>query len=84
MFGTGGVAFGDFEVKNAINGAADRQTLTGWTAGGGVEWVWNKNLTLRGELAHIAFNPERFSTLPTGQTLGADLDLFKIDFITRF
>jgi len=84
VFGTGGVAFGDFEVKNAINGAADRQMLTGWTAGGGVEWVWNNNLTLRGELAHIAFNPERFSTLPTGQTLGADLDLFKIDFITRF
>jgi len=84
VFGTGGVAFGDLEVKNAINGAADRQMLTGWTAGGGVEWVWNNNLTLRGELAHIAFNPETFATLPAGQTLGADLDLFKIDFITRF
>ncbi len=85
LFGTGGVAFGDLEVKNALSGAADRQMLTGWTAGGGFEWVWNNELTLRGEVAHIDFNQAKFSSLSTPtQELGANLDLFKIDFISRF
>ncbi len=84
FFGTGGFALGDLEVSSP-GSATQRQTLNGWTAGGGVEWVWNNNLTLRGEVAHIAFNEATFSNLPAGQQdLGANLDLFKIDFITRF
>ncbi|MFA5951765.1 MAG: outer membrane beta-barrel protein [Hyphomicrobium sp.] len=83
IFGTGGYAFGDLSVKNS--GLEESKTLSGWTAGGGVEWVWNNDLTLRGELAHISLGNETFATLPAGkQDLGADLDLFKIDFITRY
>jgi len=83
IFGTGGYAVGDLEVKNA--GSSVSKTLDGWTAGGGVEWVWNNDMTLRGEVAHIAFNQDTFSNLPAGnQDLGANLDLFKIDFIKRF
>jgi outer membrane immunogenic protein len=83
LFGTGGVAFGDLEIKNG--GASQRQILTGWTAGGGAEWVWNNNLTLRGEVAHIDFGSAKFDNLPQpNQDVGATLDLFKIDFITRF
>jgi outer membrane immunogenic protein len=82
LFGTGGVAFGDLEIKNG--GASQRQILTGWTAGGGAEWVWNNNLTLRGEVAHIDFGSAKFDSLQPNQDVGATLDLFKIDFITRF
>jgi outer membrane immunogenic protein len=85
FFGTGGAAFGDLEVKNALSGASQRQMLTGWTAGGGVEWVWNNNVTLRGEVAHTDFNSAKFESLiQPNQDVGATLDLFKIDFITRF
>ncbi len=85
FFGTGGYALGDLKVKNSLTGVSESKTLDGWTAGGGVEWVWNNNFTLRGEVAHIAFSQDTFSNLPAGnQDLGANLDLFKIDFITRF
>ena len=83
FFGTGGYAFGNLSVKSS--GVDDNKMLGGWTAGGGVEWVWNNSLTLRGEVAHISLASDTFSELPAGhQDLGADLDLFKIDFVSRF
>ena len=83
FFGTGGYAFGNLSVKSA--GVDDNKMLSGWTAGGGVEWVWNNNFTIRGELAHISLASDTFSELPAGhQDLGATLDLFKIDFVSRF
>jgi outer membrane immunogenic protein len=84
FFATGGYALGDLQVKNTQAGNV-KNTLGGWTAGGGAEWVWNNNFTLRGEVAHMVLNPQTFSNLPAGsQELGATLDLFKVDFITRF
>jgi outer membrane immunogenic protein len=85
VFGTGGYAFGDLEVRNNLAGVSDRQTLNGWTAGGGVEWAYNKSFILRTEVAHTVFDPSDFSSLPAGrQGLGANLDLFKIGLITKF
>jgi outer membrane immunogenic protein len=84
VFGTGGVAFGDLEISNP-SGTSQRQILTGWTAGGGAEWVWNNNVTLRGEVAHTDFGSANFENLPqASKDVGATLDLFKVDFITRF
>ena len=81
----GGVAFGNLEIKNALSGVSQSQMLTGWTAGGGAEWVWSNNLTLRGEVAHIDLGSAKFDSLPTpNRDVGATLDLFKIDFVTRF
>lgn len=85
LFGTGGVAFGNLEIKNALSGVSQSQMLTGWTAGGGAEWVWSNNLTLRAEVAHIDLGSAKFDSLPTpNRDVGATLDLFKIDFVTRF
>ena len=85
VFGAGGVAFGDLEVANSATGISDRQTLVGWTAGGGVEWMWNNNLALRGEVDHMDFGSAQFASLPSpNNTVGAKLDLFKIDFVSRF
>lgn len=85
VFGTGGIAFGDLEIANSATGVSDRQTLVGWTAGGGVEWMWNNSLALRGEIDHMDFGSAQFSSLPSSdKEVGAKLDLFKIDFVSRF
>ncbi len=85
LFGTGGYAFGDLQVRDTLANASARQMLNGWTVGGGFEWAYNENFILRTEIAHIAFDQGNFSTLPAGQSdLGADLNLFKIGLITKF
>lgn len=85
IFGAGGVAFGDLEIANSATGISDRQTLVGWTAGGGVEWMWNNTFAVRGEVDHMDFGSAQFSSLPSSNnTVGAKLDLFKIDFVSRF
>lgn len=85
FYGTGGYAFGDLTLKDGLAGLSDRHTLNGWTAGGGVEWVWNDRFTLRGEYDHYSFGSENFSSIVSGpQDVGADLDLFKIAVIARF
>jgi outer membrane immunogenic protein len=85
VYGTGGYAFGDLNVKNTTVGLSDSHTLNGWTAGAGVDWAWRQNQLLRFEVAHIALGQAAFTPLPAGrQSLGADLDLFKVTFISHF
>ncbi len=85
IYGTGGAAFGDMQISDSATGLSDRKTLTGWTAGGGAEWMWSDNFALRGEVAHIDFGTATFGSLPApNNEVGATLDLFKIDFVSRF
>jgi outer membrane immunogenic protein len=85
FFGTAGAAFGELEISDAATGVSDRQTLTGWTAGGGAEWVWDDNFALRGEVDHMDFGSANFASLPApNNEVGATLDLFKVDFVSRF
>ncbi|MBS0243452.1 MAG: hypothetical protein JSS20_14840 [Proteobacteria bacterium] len=76
---------GDLSVKNQATGLSHSQLLNGWTVGAGVDWAYQKNLFLRFEVGHIALGQANFASLPAGQSsLGADLDLFKVTFISRF
>ncbi|HMN38781.1 MAG TPA: outer membrane beta-barrel protein [Hyphomicrobium sp.] len=85
VYGTGGWAFGEMSISNAGTDVSDNKFLNGWTVGAGAEWVWKDQLTIRGEIDHMAFGSKDFSALGSGpQDVGADLDLFKVDFITRF
>jgi outer membrane immunogenic protein len=85
VFGTGGAAFGNLEIKNTATGVGQSQTLTGWTVGGGAEWVWCNNLALRGEVAHMDFGSANFDNVQlSNKDVGATLDLFKVDFVSRF
>ncbi len=84
VYGTGGYAYGDFEVKNTQAGLSDRQIMNGWTAGAGIEWVYNKSFSLRGELDHTSYGSTNFSSLPGQSALSASLDSFKIEAVTRF
>lgn len=85
FYGTGGYAFADLGITNAVSGLEDRKFLNGWTAGAGIEYAWNRDMSVRGEFDHMDFGGDTFTTLPAGgQDLGASLNLFKITFATRF
>jgi outer membrane immunogenic protein len=40
VYGTGGFAYGDIRLKHPVGVGSLSQTGTGWTAGGGVEWMF--------------------------------------------
>lgn len=84
-YATAGYAYGGLEVTDTVNGLSDSKTLSGWTYGGGLEFVWNKDITLHGGYRRIDFGDATFSSLPTGQnTLSPEMDVFDFGFVRRF
>jgi outer membrane immunogenic protein len=62
LYATGGLATTDLKVSNsfsdndgagATGASSHSQTKVGWTAGGGVEWAFARNWSLRGEYLHV-------------------------------
>lgn len=61
VYATGGFAWADVTVSDAIffnatgtvNSVSRNDTVSGWVAGGGVEWAFLNNWTLRGEYLHV-------------------------------
>lgn len=53
FYGTGGFAYGDIRLNiDPVNTL--RQTGTGWTAGGGVEWAFMPNLSAKAEYLYAS------------------------------
>ena len=85
VYGTGGLAYSEIEIENRTLGVKDTQTLTGWTAGGGIEYVYNQKITLRAEYTRVDFGSASFSSLPAGgRDVGATFDLIKIGTVMRW
>ncbi|MGH6791359.1 MAG: outer membrane protein [Methyloceanibacter sp.] len=72
VYGTAGVAFSDGEVRNhdfcntvppCGGGLIDARgdINTGWTVGGGAEFAWNPNWTIKAEYLFARFDGEAFS-----------------------
>jgi outer membrane immunogenic protein len=59
VYGTGGVAFGDFETSliNTVTGVGESHDLgrVGWTAGGGVEYAIDNNWSVRAEYRYTDY-----------------------------
>jgi outer membrane immunogenic protein len=86
-YATAGYAYGGLEVTNTTSGASDSKSLSGWTYGGGLEFVWNQDITLHGGYRRIDFDDVTFSTsvLPSGKnTLSPEMDVFDFGFVRRF
>ncbi len=93
VYGTGGVAFGESSYSLAMTqtlgflaGTTDKDTRVGWVAGGGVEWAFAPNWSLKGEYQYIDLGrrtvgaPER--TLAGGATAFAISTEARTDFHT--
>jgi outer membrane immunogenic protein len=84
-YATAGYAYGELEVKDTGLGLSDSKTLDGWVYGGGLEFVWNRDLTLHAGYRRIDFDSETFSSLPAGaNTLEPELDVFDFGLVTRY
>jgi outer membrane immunogenic protein len=82
---TGGYAYGELKVSNNVTGVSGSETLSGWTYGGGVEFVWNRDITLYGGYRRIDFDDRTFAALPAGQnTLSPEIDIIDFGWIHRF
>lgn len=81
LYATGGAAF----AKLKVTGPASRETelLTGYTVGGGLEYMWNANASMRIGYNYVDFGDADFNAIPTGR-LGLDGSQIDVGFIRRF
>jgi outer membrane immunogenic protein len=83
VYGTGGIALADVRVTGF--GVRQEETLTGWAAGGGVEYAWNQGASIRFEYQRVELDDKTFSNLPGGvDRLGIEGHVFDFGFIRRF
>jgi outer membrane immunogenic protein len=70
FFGTGGAAFANptfsdvifFPGSRTTNAASNSGTITGWAAGGGVEWFFMPQWSLKAEYLHVDFGTKSFAS----------------------
>jgi len=70
FFATGGAAFANptfsdqifFPASGTTNAASSSGTITGWTVGGGVEWFFMPQWSLKAEYLHADFGTRSFTS----------------------
>jgi outer membrane immunogenic protein len=86
VFGTGGVAFTDegFQLCNlAVGCAGQSKTVTGWAAGGGVEYAFAGNWSAKLEYLHADFGSQSFARTPIANGFFGARNLTLTDDIVR-
>lgn len=56
IYATGGYAFANMSVKNDALGLSDSNMLSGWMAGGGLEYLWSNDNGRRFGYRHVKFS----------------------------
>lgn len=85
IYATGGYAFANLEVRNGGLHTSDTNMLSGWTAGGGIEYLWSDSNSLRFEYRRVEFGDESFDSLPADRNdVKASMDKFSFGFVHRF
>ncbi len=83
IYGTGGLAFAETELDGPF--ASNSQTEPGWTAGGGVQYLWSESAILRAEYRRLEVENADFYALPLGQRkVGVAMNLFSAGFYLKF
>ncbi|SRR5579871_5587444 len=74
LYGTGGLAIADTKLSASALGLtfSDSQTMTGWTAGAGIEWMFLPHWSVKGEYLYRSFSSQTFfaAQVPPGVTTG--------------
>ena len=85
VYATGGYAFAGLNIRNDVYGFSESHTLSGWSAGGGLEYLYNEKNSFRIEYRRVQFQNASFTTLPSAQNqVNFNLDKFEIGFVHRF
>jgi outer membrane immunogenic protein len=83
IYATGGFAFAETEVDGLF--ASNSQTEPGWTAGGGVQYLWSENQILRAEYRRLEIQNADFTALPLYQRkVGVAMNIFNAGFYFKF
>ena len=78
-------AFAGTHVKNDTLGISDSEVMSGWTAGGGAEYLWSNTNGLRLEYRRVEFSSESFDVLPPGNnSVSASMNKISASFVRRF
>ena len=77
FYGTGGIAFAGVEVSSASAAisASEKQTMVGWTVGGGIEWGFAAGWSLKAEYLFVDLGTDRFFDPPPAGFVTRDVDL---------
>lgn len=74
LYGTAGLALADTKIGATAPGVAlsDSQTMTGWAAGAGIEWMFLPHWSVKGEYLYRSFSSQTFfaAQLPPGIASG--------------
>jgi outer membrane immunogenic protein len=84
VYGTGGLAYGEVAATislsqsdpsvsfsgSGIGGGGFDQLVAGWTAGGGVEWMFAQNWTAKIEFLHYDLGTTSFTWVATDSNIG--------------
>jgi len=85
IYGAGGYALANTHVKNDVLGLSESKALSGWTAGGGLEYLWSDNNSVRFEYKRVQFSETVFHALPINNNkVKASMDKISIGFVRRF
>ncbi len=78
VYGTGGFAFGDLTATSA--GIDETHTLTGWTAGAGMEVGFTPNWSARVEYLYLDLSDQAYAITGTQNGLGASMLRFGVSY----
>lgn len=91
VYGTGGLAFGEVEASGGVVGVAapglvwagsNSATKTGWAAGGGVEYAFTDNISLKAEYLYYDLGRSTF-TAAGNAAVRATAALNGVDYVGR-
>lgn len=88
LYAKGGFAWGINEISftNGLITLAERETHTGWTVGGGLEFMFAPNWTLKGEYMYVDLGDANYGAalLAPGIDLGVTLHTGKVGVNYKF
>jgi outer membrane immunogenic protein len=83
VYGTGGLAFAETQIDGLLT--SNSQTEPGWTAGAGVQYLWNEHASLHLEYRRLELQNRDFYALPLWQTkVGVAMNIVNAGFYFRF